>query len=79
MSEASETPSALDQARAAFERGNHEQAQALAAPLAASDDKEVAKQADELIKKMSPAPLGKVLFLLTGLLLLAVTTFAYTR
>jgi len=82
--------SQLDQARAAFSRGDYASARQLAAPLsrdpasdqAADDSAErdaIQQEARELLVRLTPHRITKLFFALTLLLLCAVTFFAYSR
>lgn len=75
----SPTPALADQAQSAFEAGNHRLTQELARQLARSNDPEDQARASTLRARLSPHSLTKYLFLLTTLLLVVVTIFAYTR
>lgn len=70
---------ALQQALRAFETGNYALARKLAKKLSGGSDKSVAAEAQELLVRLSPVPMGKYLLLLTGILLLATTVFAYLK
>lgn len=72
-------PDSLQQALTAFERGNYALARKIANKLADDSDKNVASEAQELLVRLSPVPIGKYLLLLTGILLLATTMFAYLK
>jgi hypothetical protein len=80
--------SQLDQALAAFARGDYAHARRLAAPLvdtshsaedAESDDASISQEARELLVRLTPHRITKLFFLLTLALLTAVTFFAYSR
>lgn len=72
-------PDALSRALQAFDEGNYALARTLATELASNSDGDIAAQAKELLVRLSPAPLGKYLLLLTGILLLATTVFVYLQ
>lgn len=69
----------LVEARTAFAGGNYALARKCALPLAESDDLRTREAAQKLLSQLEPAPVGKYLFLLTALLLVAVTYFAYAK
>lgn len=73
------TEGALLEARQAFAEGNYARAREHAQRLAESADGPTREAGLDLLTKMSPAPVGKYLFLLTALLLMAVTYFAYSN
>jgi hypothetical protein len=81
MSDSTETQSTvlLKQAQELFEAGNYAEARRLAERIGQSDQSELREGAAELLARLEPAPLTKSLLLLTGVLLLAVTVFAYTK
>jgi hypothetical protein len=70
---------ALQEALSAFEQGNYARAREMAESVKASGSAEDQSAAGELLARMSPAPLAKYLLLLTGVLLLVVTAFAYSH
>lgn len=70
---------ALPLALEAFAEGNYAVARKHAQRVAESADEPTRVAGEQLLAKMSPAPLGKYLFLLTAFLLLAVTYFAYSK
>lgn len=69
----------LLEAQSAFAEGNYARVRERALPLASSDDASTRESAQKLLSQIAPAPVGKYLFLLTGLLLLFVTYFAYSK
>ena len=70
---------ALPRALRAFDAGNYALARKLAKKLARNRDTSIAAQAQELLVRLSPVPVGKYLLVLTGILLLATTAFAYLK
>lgn len=69
---------ALERARAAFERGNYAEVRQLLPPLLAELPAGPERQdAEELWARIQPDPWMSYLLLLSLLLLIAVTTFAY--
>lgn len=75
----SEPSSILKQARAAFERGNYAEVRRLLGPLRTSlPSGSERDEAEDLWSRTQPDPWLSYLLLLSLLLLLAVTAFAYT-
>lgn len=70
---------ALAQAEILFDQGHYQEARRVSVALSKSEDPATRAAAHALTERMNPAPLTKYLLLLTGLLLLAVTVFAYAR
>lgn len=70
---------ALLEATSAFAEGNYALVRKRALPLLESDDVITRNAAQKLLDQIAPAPVGKYIFLLTALLLLAVTYFAYAK
>jgi hypothetical protein len=77
MTQEQTPPDLLPRALQAFQAGNYALAREIAEKLAKSDNPSVALQAQELLVRLSPVPLGAYLLLLTGILLLATTLFVY--
>lgn len=78
----------LQQAQAAFARGDYKSARRLATPLArasgpaatdAAEQASVEQEARALLVRLSPHRLTKLFFALTLLLLCIVTAFAYSQ
>jgi hypothetical protein len=79
MNNPSHADEALLEAERAFAEGNYALVRERALPLVASEDAAARDRAQKLLAQISPAPIGKYLFLLAALLLLAVTYFAYAK
>ncbi len=76
----SPTPSdPLVAAESALSAGNHARVRELLTPIASSQDDDRRGRAEELLARIEPSPVGKYLFLLTAILLSAVTYFAYSH
>lgn len=69
----------LEQAEALFHAGDYGSLRKIALKLEASADKEIRSRARELRERPLPSPLTRYLLLLTFLLLVAVTVFAYGK
>jgi len=70
--------SQLQQAQAAFARGDYKSARRLAAPLV-NESSPVEQEASALLLRLTPHRLTKLFFALTLLLLCVVTAFAYNQ
>jgi len=70
--------SQLEQAQAAFARGDYASARRLAAPLVSASSP-LAEEARALLVRLTPHRLTKLFFALTLLLLCVVTAFAYSQ
>lgn len=79
MTNSKATEEALREAHSAFDQGNYALVRKRALPLLESDNAAIQEAARILLAQIAPAPVGKYLFLLTALLLLAVTYFAYSK
>jgi hypothetical protein len=79
LASVTDSSSALEQAKAAFERGNYAEVRRLVSPLLASlpngDERD---EAEELWSRIQPDPWMSYLLVLSLLLLVAVTAFAYS-
>lgn len=79
MTDSTSPHDVLVAAERAFAEGNHARLRELVAPLVEGQDNDHRKKAQALLARIEPSPVGKYLFLLTAILLVAVTYFAYSH
>lgn len=69
----------MTQAEQAFSEGNYAKVRELLTPAVETKDEAEKEAAMKMLARVSPSPIGKYLFLLTAVLLVSVTYFAYAQ